>query len=162
MQTIWPVDRRPTEDGGPRTIEEIIRLFPPRDPSSVSDKQAFYMLMPDGMLIGDEAEARGYFNHSVILGLENYENQDEFYKQHKTLRVNINQYLYIDVMFELNQPQRLAIGKMFRNIGYHQMTWQIAWIPDRTKRTDGTLQQFFRALDEALMKLPAQENGQQS
>jgi len=118
--------------------------------------------MPDGMLIGDEAEARGYFNHSVILGLENYENQDEFYKQHKTLRVNINQYLYIDVMFELNQPQRLAIGKMFRNIGYHQMTWQIAWIPDRTKRTDGTLQQFFRALDEALMKLPAQENGQQS
>lgn len=118
--------------------------------------------MPDGMLIGDEAEARGYFNHSVILGLRNYENQDEFYKQHKALRIDIHQYLYVDVMFELNQSQKLAIGKMFRKIGYHEMTWQIAWIPDRTKRTDGTLQQFLRALDEALKNLPVQESGEQS
>ena len=155
MEIIWPEDRRPAEDGSPRTIEEIMKLFPPCDPSSVSDKQAFYMLMPDGTLIGDESEKRGYFNHSVILGLENYKNQDEFYKQHKALRVDINQYLYVDVMFELNQPQRLAIGKMFQKIGYYQMTWQIAWIPDRSKRTDGTLQQFFQALDEALKDLPA-------
>jgi hypothetical protein len=37
------------------TIEEIKRLFPPRNASSVSDEQAFCMLMPDGDLIGDES-----------------------------------------------------------------------------------------------------------
>jgi hypothetical protein len=46
-----------------------------------------------------------------------------------------------------------AIGRMFRAIGYHEMTWQIAWIRDRTKHTEGTLQQFFRALNEALLHL---------
>lgn len=153
MMTIWPEHRRPTEDVGPRTIEEIKRLFPPRNASSVSDKQAFYMLMPDGDLIGDECEGRGYFNHSVILGSENYENQNEFYKQNEALRVDINEYLYVDVMFALTDAQRLAIGQMFRKIGYHEMTWQIAWLPDRTKRTEGTVQQFFQALNEALLHL---------
>jgi hypothetical protein len=153
MQTIWPDDRRPAEDVGPRTIEEIKRLFPARNASSVSDEQAFYMLMPDGFLIGDEVEGRGHFNHSVILGSENYENQTEFYKQHGALRVDINEYLYVDVMFALTDSQRLAIGQMYRKIGYHEMTWQIAWLPDRTKRTEGTLQQFFQALDEALNEM---------
>lgn len=153
MMTIWPDDRRPTDDDGPRTIEEIMRLFPPRNASSVSDEQAFYMLMPDGDLIGDESKRRGYFNHSVILGSENYKNQIEFYKQHGALRIDIHEYLYVDVMFALTDSQRLAIGQMFRKIGYHEMTWQIAWLPDRTKRTDGTLQQFFQALDEALLRL---------
>jgi hypothetical protein len=73
MRTIWPKDRRPSEEEvGPRVLEEIKRLFPPRDACSVSDERAFYMLMPNGELIGDESEARGYFNHSVILGSENY------------------------------------------------------------------------------------------
>jgi hypothetical protein len=153
MMTIWPDDRRPTEDVGPRTIEEIKRLFPPRNGSSVSDEQAFYMLMPDGDLIGDESKWRGYFNHSVILGSQNYENQNDFYKQHGALRVDINKYLYVDVMFALTDAQRLAIGQMFQKIGYHEMTWQIVWLPDRTRRTDGTLQQFFEALNKALSRL---------
>jgi hypothetical protein len=89
----------------------------------------------------------------VILGSENYENQTEFYKQHGALRVDINEYLYVDVMFALTDSQRLAIGQMYRKIGYHEMTWQIAWLPDRTKRTEGTLQQFFQALDEALNEM---------
>ncbi len=154
MRTIWPEDRRPTEgEVGPRELEEIKRLFPPRDASSVSDEQAFYMLMSNGDLIGDESERRGYFNHSVILGSENYENQNEFYKEHGALRIDINEYLYVDVMFAPNEAQRLAIGKMYRKIGYHEMTWQIAWMPDKTKRTEGTLQQFFKALNEALTHL---------
>jgi hypothetical protein len=156
MRTIWPEDRRPTEEEvGPRGLEEIERLFPPRDASSVSAEQAFYMLMSDGDLIGDESDQRGYFNHSVILGSENYKNQDEFYKEHGALRIDINEYLYVDVMIAPNEAQRLAIGKMYRKIGYHEMTWQIAWMPDRTKRTEGTLQQFFKALDEALTRLSA-------
>lgn len=43
------------------------------------------------------------------------------------------------------------------NIGYPEMTWQIAWIPDRTKRTEGTLQQFFQALTDALKSLPGDD-----
>ena len=109
--------------------------------------------MPNGDLIGDESEDRGYFNHSVILGPENYENQNEFYKEHEALRIDINEYLYVDVMTAPNEAQRLAIGQMFRTIGFHEMTWQIAWMPDRTKRIEGTLQQFFRALNEALVFL---------
>jgi hypothetical protein len=153
METIWPEDRRPNEEVGPRALDEMKRLFPPRSASSVSDKQAFYMLMPNGDLIGDEAEERGYFNHSMILGSENYKNQDEFYKNHQAMRIDINEYLYVDVMFAPNEAQRLAIGRMYRAIGYHEMTWQIAWIPDRTKRTTGTLTKFFKALDEALVHL---------
>lgn len=87
MKTIWPEDRHPTEDAGRRTLEEINRLFPSRNASSVSSKQAFYMLMPNGDLIGDESEGLGYFNHSVIFGPENYESQDAFYKQHEALRI---------------------------------------------------------------------------
>ena len=153
IKTIWPPGRRPTEDIGPRTIEEIKRLFPPRNASSISDEQAFYMLMPDGDLIGDESEGRGYFNHSTILGSENYGNQTDFYKQHGALRIDINKYLYVDVMFPPKDAQRLAIGQMYKKIGYYEMTWQIAWLPDRTRRTEGTLQQFFQALDEALSGL---------
>jgi hypothetical protein len=129
------------------------RLFPPRNASSVSDEQAFYILMPDGDLIGDESKGRGYFNHSVILGSENYKNQTEFYKQHGALRIDINKYLYVDVMLALKDAQRLAIGQMYKKIGSHEMTWQIAWLPDGTRRTQGTLQQFFQALDEALLHL---------
>ena len=151
--TIWPDDRHPTEDVGARTIEEIKRLFPPRNAPSVSGEQAFYLLMPDGDLIGDESKSRGYFNHSVIVGSENYKNQTAFYKQHQALRIDIHKYLYVDVLFALTDAQRLAIGQMFRKIGYHEMTWQIAWLPDRTKRTDGTLQQFFQELDQALSLL---------
>ena len=153
MKTIWPGDRPPSEDAGRRTLEEITQLFPPRSASSVSSKQAFYMLMPNGDLIGDESEGRGYFNHSVILGRENYERQDEFYKEYEALRIDIHEYLYVDIMFAPNEAQRLAIGQMFRKIGCHEMTWQIACIPDRTKRTEGTLQQFFKALNEALLLL---------
>jgi hypothetical protein len=153
MNTIWPEDRRPTENAGRRTLEEIERLFPPRSASSVSSKQAFYMLMPNGDLIGDESEGRGYFNHSVILGPENYKIQNEFYREFKTLRIDIYEYLYVDVMFPPNEAQLLAIGQMFRKIGHHEMTWQIAWMPDRTTRTEGTLQQFFQALKEALVLL---------
>ena len=155
MTTIWPDDRRPNEAAGPRTIEEIKWLFPPRNASSISDKQAFYMLMPDGDLVGDESEHRGYFNHSVILGAENYENQDQFYKEHSALRIDIYRSLYVDVMFAPNGAQRLSIGQMYRKIGYHEMTWQIAWLSDRTKRTEGTLQQFFQGLNEALLHLQA-------
>jgi hypothetical protein len=153
MKTLWPDDRHPGDDVGPRTIDEIMRLFPPRNASSVSDKQAFYMLMPNGDLIGDESEGRGYFNHSVILGSKNYENQDEFYRQHGALRIDINQYLYADLMFAPSEAQRLAIGQMYRAIGDTEMTWQIAWLPDRTKRTEGTLHEFFAALNEALLRL---------
>lgn len=158
MKAIWPEDRRPTEEDGPRTIEEIKRLFPPCGASSVSDQQAFYMLMPNGDLIGAESKNRGHFNHSVILGSENYANQTEFYKKHEALRIDINEYLYVDLMFSPNEAQRLAIGQMFRKIGYHEMTWQITWMPDRTKRTEGTLRQFLKALDKALLHLeqPAQ------
>lgn len=39
---------------------------------------------------------------------------------------------------------------MYTKIGYHEMTWQFAWLPDKTRRTQGTLQQFFEALREAL------------
>lgn len=152
MTTIWPDDRSPTEDVGPRTIEEIKRLFPPRNSASVSDKQAFYILMPDGDLIGEESKGRGYFNHSVILGSENFENQDEFYKRHGALRIDINKYLYVDLLFPPEDAQRRAIGQMYKKIGYPEMTWQIAWLPDRTKRTEGTLQQFFQALNEALLQ----------
>jgi hypothetical protein len=158
MKTIWPEDRHPTEDAGRRTLEEIYRLFPPRRASSVSNNQAFYILMPNGDLIGDESEGRGYFNHSVILGPENYESQTEFYKEHEALRVDINEYLYVDVMFAPSEAQRLAIGQMFKEIGFHEMTWQIAWMPDRTKRTEGTLQQFFQALNETLRFLEQPRN----
>lgn len=106
--------------------------------------------MPDGDLIGDEAEGRGYFNHSVILGPENYKNQDEFYKGHGALRVDINQYLYVDTILAPTTAQRLTIGQMYTKIGCHEMTWQIAWLPDKTLRPQGTLQQFFEALREAL------------
>lgn len=151
MRTIWPEDRRPTEDSGSRTIEEIERLFPPREASSVSDEQAFYVLLPDGRLLGDESEGRGYFNHSVILGAENYKNQSEFYELHGALRIDINKYLYVDVVVVPSNAQRQAIGQMYQKIGYHEMTWQIAWPPDRTRRTEGTLQQFFKALNVALL-----------
>lgn len=150
MRTIWPEDRHPVEDVASRTIEEMERLFPPREASSVSDKQAFYVLLPDGRLLGDESEGRGYFNHSVILGSENYKNQGEFYKLHGALRVDINKYLYVDVIVVPSDAQRQAIGQMYKKIGYHEMTWQIAWLPDRTRRTEGTLQQFFEALNQAL------------
>ena len=109
--------------------------------------------MPNGDLIGDESEGRGYFNHSVILGPENCKNQTEFYKEHEALRIDINEYLYVNVMSAPNEAQRLAIGQMFKAIGFHEMTWQIVWMPDRTKRTEGTLQQFFQALNEALVFL---------
>jgi len=150
VKTIWPGDLCPIEgEVGPRTIEEIKRLFPPRAASSVSDKQAFYILMPNGDLIGDETEGRGYFNHSVILGAENYRKQDDFYKAHGALRVDINEYLYVDVIAAPSDLQRRAIGQMYRAIGYHEMTWQIAWLPDTTLRTQGTVQQFFDALGKA-------------
>ncbi|MGB7024160.1 MAG: hypothetical protein WBD73_10205 [Candidatus Acidiferrales bacterium] len=101
-------------------------------------------------MIGDEAEGRGYFNHSVILGPENYENQDEFYKGHEALRVDINKCLSVDVILVLTAPRRQAIGQMYRKIGYHEMTWQVARLSDKTLRTQGTLQKFFKALREAL------------
>jgi hypothetical protein len=69
------------------------------------------------------------------------------------MRIDINECLYVDVMFEPNAAQRLAIGQMYRRIGYHEMIWQIAWMPDRTVRTTGTVQQFFEALDKALLDL---------
>ena len=150
MKTIWPEDRHPAEDDDkrPRTIEEIVRLFPPRNASSVSDKQAFYMLMlmPNGDLIGDECNGRGHFNHSVILGLENYKNQTAFYGQHGALRIDIFKSLYVDVMCPPTEAQRLAVGRMHREIGELKMAWRIDWLPDKTNRTEGTLQQFFQEL----------------
>lgn len=106
--------------------------------------------MPNGDLIGDEVEGRGYFNHSVTLGRENYGKQDEFCRTQGALRVDINEYLYVDVGLAPSDAQRLAIGQMYRKIGYHEMTWQITWLRDKTLRTQGTVQQFFNALDEAL------------
>ena len=153
MTTIWPEDRCPAADEvGPRSLEEIKRLFPPRDPTRVSAEQGFYMLLSDGELLGDESKERGYFNHSVILGMENYKRQGEFYKKHQAMRVDIWKQLYVDVMFEPTAAQRLAIGRMHRKIGDPQMAWYIEWLP-KAKRTEGTLQKFFQSLDKALLLL---------
>jgi hypothetical protein len=114
-----------------KTLADIIAEYPPRPASSVTDAASFYLLLSNGDLIGGEMQEHRpkHFNHSVILGPDNYGHDGgrAFYKRHEALRIAIGAKgdLYVDVLVIPNLNQRLAIREVFKTCGQPTMTWSI-------------------------------------
>jgi hypothetical protein len=127
-----------------RTLDEVIKLYPPIPAKDVPEDCGYYFLLPDGTLIGSSRDTEILNHASLIDSAEGSFGVTKFCAQYNVVRfINFNSNIYIDVdRPPLTQSQCEAVRTIFKTVGAPTMTWQV-YPKGKAKDYDGTLAQFF-------------------